>query len=271
MSSPQSQPPGQNYVQNSGLFFALAAFGLWGFVQPYFFGLYEGMSPLLVVAHRTIWSCLFIWLWLRFRGKVQGAMALLRDGKSALILALTGTLIFTNWGIYIFSVQSERLLDASVGYFMTPLMTAGFGMVFLGERPRRLQLVALCLATLGVLIYTIWLGRLPLIALALSLSFSAYGGIRKRFAIPAERGMAVETLLMLPLAIGAIALFDGLFTPYLIAPTLDQALWLISAGIVTLLPLVWYNAAAARMPLISLGLLQFIVPVALFILSLLPP
>ena len=154
---------------------------------------------------------------------------------------------------------------------MTPLMTAAFGMVFLGERPRRLQMVALCLAGVGILISIIFIGRIPLIALSLSLSFSIYGGIRKRFAIPAERGMAVETLLMLPLAFGAIVLFDGLYAPYLIAPTGDQALWLISAGMVTLLPLVWYNAAAARMPLISLGLLQFIVPVGLFILSLLPP
>ena len=266
-----SSPVVQNKSQNSGLFFAVAAFGFWGLVQPYFFGVYGDVNPLVVVAHRTFWSCGFIWLWLLMRGKISGGWTLLQDRKMAALLALTGMLIFTNWGIYIYAVQAQRLLDASVGYFMTPLMTAGFGMIFLGERPRRLQLVALILAAGGVLIYTLWLGRLPLIALALSLTFSAYGGIRKKFAVPAERGMAVETLLLAPLALGFILAFGWSGGPYFIAPNGGQALWLASAGLVTLLPLVWYNAAAARMPLISLGLLQFIVPVGLFILSLLPP
>lgn len=263
MSSPKSP--------TTGLQFALAAFGFWGLVQPYFFGLYEDVSPLVVVAHRTLWSCGFIWIWLALRGQVGGGLALLRDGRTALSLALTGALIFSNWGTYIYAVQVDRLLDASVGYFMTPLMTAGFGILVLGERLRRLQFVALGLAALGIVIYTVWLGRLPLIALTLSLTFSAYGGLRKKFGIPAERGMAAETLLLTPLALGFVIAFGWSGAPYMIAPTSGQALWLISAGLVTLLPLVWYNAAAARMPLISLGLLQFIVPIGLFILSLLPP
>ena len=169
--------------QNSGLIFALAAFGFWGLVQPYFFGWVQDVPPLVVVAHRTLWSCLFIWVWLAFRGKLRGGLSLLQDAKTFAILLLTGLLIFSNWGLYIFAVQSQRLLDASVGYFMTPLMTAAFGIIFLGERPRTLQIIALGLAAFGIGVSIIWLGRVPLIALALSLSFSAYGGIRKRFSI----------------------------------------------------------------------------------------
>ena len=263
MSSPQTK--------KSGLYFALLAFGFWGLVQPFFFGIYDDVNPLAVVAHRTLWSCILIWIWLAMRGVVGGGWALLTKGRTALILGITGALIFANWGTYIYAVQVDRLLDTSVGYFMAPLMTAGFGIVFLGERPRPLQFVALFLAGLGIVIYTVWLGRLPLIALTLALTFSAYGGIRKKFAIPAERGMAAETLLLTPVALGIVAVFGWSGAPYFIAASGPQALWLVCSGLVTLLPLVWYNAVAVRMPLISLGLLQFIGPVGLFVLSLLPP
>lgn len=255
----------------SGLAFALAAFGFWGLVQPYFFGAFDTWGALVIVAHRTLWSCLFIWVWIAFRGKVPGALAMFREPRMVAIMALTGFLIASNWGTYIYAVQAERLLDASIGYFMTPLMTAAFGMLFLGERPRVLQIWALSFAALGVLIYTIWLGTLPLVALYLSISFSAYGGIRKLVGAPAERGMAVETALIAPFAVGVILFLGWAGPPYLIAFSGSQAALLITAGLVTLLPLVWHNAAAARMPLISLGLLQFIVPIGLFILSLLPP
>lgn len=255
----------------AGLFFALAAFGFWGLVQPYFFGAFEDWEALVIASHRTLWSCLFIWIWLAFRRKLVSGLALFKDLKMVAVLFLTGLLITSNWGTYIYSVQSERLLDASVGYFMTPLMTAGFGILFLGERPRPLQFWALGFAAVGVLFYTISAGQLPIIALTLSLTFSAYGGIRKLFAIPAERGMAVETALLAPVAMVLILVFGWAGPPYLIAFSGGQAALLVIAGLVTLLPLVWYNAAAARMPLISLGLLQFIVPIGLFILSLLPP
>ena len=255
----------------AGLIFSILAFGFWGLVQPYFFGVFESSNALIVMAHRTLWSCLFMWVWLAFRGKVFGALALLMDRRAARILALTGLLIASNWGTYIYAVQTGRLLDASVGYFMTPLITAAFGIVFLGERPRRLQIWALGFAVLGVISYMISVGQVPIIALFLALSFSAYGGIRKMMVIPAEQGMAVETLLISPVALGLIVTIGWAGAPYGIAANLPEALFLITAGLVTLLPLVWYNAAAARLPLISLGLLQFIVPIALFVLSLLPP
>jgi len=255
----------------AGLFFALAAFGFWGLVQPYFFGALEHWGPWVLVAHRTLWSCLFIWVWLAFRRKIRSALALFAQPRMLGVLALTGGLIASNWGTYIYAVQAERLLDASIGYFMTPLMTAAFGIIVLGERPRRLQFVALGFAGFGVLVYTVILGTLPLIALYLSLSFSAYGGIRKLVGAPAERGMAVETVLITPFALLIILIFGWAGPPYGIAFSGGQTALLILSGLITLLPLVWYNAAAARMPLISLGLLQFIVPIGLFVLSLLPP
>ena len=255
----------------TGLAFALAAFGFWGLVQPYFFGAFETWGALVIVAHRTLWSCLFIWIWIAFRRDLSGALAMFRQPRMLAVMALTGFLIASNWGTYIYAVQAERLLDASIGYFMAPLMTAAFGMLFLGERPRVLQIWALIFAALGVLLYTLWLGIVPLVALYLSISFSAYGGIRKLVAAPAERGMAVETGLIAPFAVVVILLIGRAVPPYLIAFSASQAGLLILAGLVTLLPLVWYNAAAIRLPLISLGLLQFIVPVGLFTLSLLPP
>ncbi len=255
----------------AGFGFAFAAFGFWGLVQPYFFDLFADWGALVIMAHRTVWSCLFMWVWLVFRGKVTGALALFTDARLIGILTLTGVLVAANWGTYIYAVQAGRLLDASIGYFMTPLMTAAFGIVILGERPRRLQIWALAFAAAGVLFYTVAMGQLPIIALFLSLSFSAYGGIRKLYAIPAERGMAVETTLIGPIALILIFTYGWVGGPYLIATSGREAVLLILAGLVTLLPLVWYNAAAARMPLLSLGLLQFIVPIGLFILSMLPP
>ena len=255
----------------SGLIFAITAFGFWGFVQPYFFTLFQETSALTLMAHRTIWSCLFIWIWLILRGKVTSALALFTDWKMVGVLALTGLLITSNWGTYIYAVQSGHLLEASIGYFITPLMTAAFGIMILNEQVRRLQYWALGFAAFGVSAYTLYTGQFPVIALILALSFSCYGGIRKLAGAPAERGMAVETALMAPLALGIIAATGWVGLPYGIAHTQLEAGLLICAGLVTLLPLVWYNAAAARMPLISLGLLQFIVPIALFIVSLLPP
>lgn len=255
----------------NGYVFALAAFIFWGLLQPYFFGAFDGIPALVVAAHRTLWSCLFIWIWLALRGKLGSALGLFGDAKTVLILLITGLLITSNWSIYIFAVLEGRLIDASIGYFMTPLMTALFGILILGERPRRLQLWALALAAIGVVSYTLLLGVLPLIALSLSLTFSAYGGIRKLYRVPAERGMALETTLLAPVALILILGWGWAGAPYFLSSSGLQAGLLIVAGLVTLLPLVWYNAAAARMPLLSLGLMQFIVPFSLLALSLLPP
>ena len=255
----------------TGLGFALAAFGFWGLVQPYFFGAFQEADALVIMAHRTAWSCVFIWLWLAYRGRIGLTLTLFGNPRMVGLLFCTGLLIAGNWATYIYAVQASLLLEASVGYFMTPLMTAAFGLIFLGERPRRLQFWALAFASVGVLIYTVEVGRLPLIALVLSITFSAYGGVRKLYHVPAERGMAVETTLILPIAVGLILIFGWAGGPYGIAQSRREAGLMILAGLVTLLPLVWYNAAAARMPLLSLGLLQFIVPIGLFVLSLLPP
>lgn len=264
-------PSNSDKDMRSGVTFALAAFGFWGVVQPYYFGFFEEANAVTIMAHRSAWSCIFVWIWLGLREKISGALELFKEAKMLRVLFLTGVLIAGNWGIFIYAVQSGRVLDASLGYFMTPLMTAAFGILVLKERPRKLQILALMFAAIGVGFYTVSIGQLPLIALAVSISFSAYSGIRKLYKVPAERGMALETTLILPFAVGIIGTFGWLGAPYLIASTGREATLLIASGLTTLLPLVWFNAAAARMPLISIGLLQFIVPIMLLVLSLFPP
>ena len=156
-----------------GLFFSLAAFGFWALIQPYFFGAFEESSALIVMAHRTLWSCVFIWIWLALRNKISSALTLFRNIKLIMVMAVTGLMITTNWGNLHICRPKWTLARRLCGYFMTPLMTVAFGIVILGERPSTLQFLALAFGLLGVVFYTMTIGQVPVIALMLSLTFSA--------------------------------------------------------------------------------------------------
>jgi len=242
-----------------GYLSGLAAFALWGFFPLYFKAL-EHIPALEIAFQRLIWSALFGALLLSF-WKHPGWWQQLREHpRHLLVLLASGALMTGNWLIYVWAVNNGRILETSLGYYINPLINVLLGMLFLGERLRRLQWLALAFATLGVA-QQVWLvGSLPWVSLVLPVSFSFYGLIRKRAPIAALPGLVVETWLLLPLALLWFALSPQLLSRQADFWTGSTLLWMIAAGPITLLPLICFNTAARHITYASLGFLQYVAP-----------
>jgi chloramphenicol-sensitive protein RarD len=245
-----------------GLVYALAAYLSWGLVVPVHFRLLNHLSPGLILAERIVWSSLFalalVALW---RARLRSPFPLrARHGW----LAASAALIAVNWLLYLGAVNSGHLLDASLGYYINPLVSVGLGAMVLGERLRPVQVAAVAIAALGVIVAVAMAGTLPWVALALAVSFSLYGLIRKVVGVDPVVGFLAETLLLAPFALAYWA-----WTPET-TPRDGQTLALLAlTGVTTALPLIWFAAAAERMKLATLGLLQYLAPTCLLILSVL--
>ncbi|MGB3202218.1 MAG: EamA family transporter RarD [Nodosilinea sp.] len=266
MTVPKSAAPG-GYEANLGSIYALLAYSTWGLLPIYW--KWFGTTPAVeVLSHRMIWSAVFLVGILTVQRRLPALMALLRGSKTdpngsslrqVLVLLLTASLLTFNWGLYIYGVNSDRVVEASLGYYINPLVTVLLGFVFLKERLHRGQQVAVALAVVGVG-YFIWqLGTVPWLALALAISFALYGLLRKVVAVPPLIGLAVETLLITPftlLFVGWLGLQgQGHFGT---SPALT--LLFIGAGVATSMPLLWFNNAAQRLPLATLGFFQYLAP-----------
>ncbi len=247
-----------------GVILALLAYALWG-VTPLYFKLLASLPASEIMGQRVLWSCVFasLLIVLLRRGAALGEV--LRQPRRLLMLAASGLLIGFNWLVFIWAVNNDRMLDASLGYYINPLVNVLLGLLFLGERLRRLQWLAVLLASAGVALELLKLGRMPWVAMALALSFGFYGLLRKKVALDALSGMWVETALLVPLVL--IYLFF-----FIDAQTLSPALysgplgwWLVAAGPVTMVPLMCFAAAATRIPLSMLGFFQYIAPSMVFI------
>ena len=242
-----------------GYLLGLSAYLIWG-LFPLYFKAIEQVPALDIVAQRILWSALFGAALLLF-WKHHGWWTELRSNPRRLaVLTLSGALIATNWLVYVWSVNNGRMLEASLGYYINPLVNVLLGMLLLGERLRRLQWLAVGLAGLGVAQQLWQLGSLPWVSLVLAFSFGFYGLIRKQAPVQALPGLVVETWLLLP-----IALLWALLSPdsTSLQPALwsnTGALWLIAAGPITLLPLLCFNAAARHLPYTTLGFLQYVAP-----------
>ena len=242
-----------------GLLLGLVAYVLWG-LFPLYFKLLQSIPAPEIIVHRVLWSALgsavLLVLW-----KHHGWWReLLSHPKRLLMLVLSGALIACNWLIYVWAVNNGQMIDTSLGYYINPLVTVLLALVFLGERLRRLQWLAVALAFLGVAQQIAQLGHLPWVSLALALSFAFYGLIRKQVSVAALPGLAVETWLLFPAALiwlqlnpQAVSLEPNFWGTHL-------ALWLAAAGPVTLVPLLCFNAAARRLPYSTLGFLQYLAP-----------
>lgn len=241
----------------AGLAFGVGSYTLWG-VLPLYIHLLKGVPALQVLAHRVLWSLvLLVAIVLLFR-RARGIIAAAR-GRTLLLLVGSALLIAINWIVYIWAVQNEHVLEASLGYFINPLVNVALGFAFLGERLRRLQGVAIAIAAAGVLVLALSGGGALWISLLLALSFGLYGLLRKVAAIDALGGLTVETLLLAPFSL-ALLLHAGQSGTGAFGQTLHLDLLLILAGVVTAAPLLMFAAAARRMPLATLGLLQYIAP-----------
>ena len=249
-----------------GYILGLSAYIIWG-LFPLYFKAMQSVPALEIIVHRALWSALFgaalLALW-----KHPGWWRELRDNpKRLLVLAGCGLLIASNWLEYDWAVNSGRMLEASLGYYINPLVNVLLGMLILGERLRRLQWLAVGLAALGVLQQLWQVGSLPWVSLVLALTFAFYGLIRKQAPVAALPGLVVETWLLLPLAIGWILLHPAAMSAQPAFWSTSDALWLMAAGPITLIPLVCFNAAARHLPYTTLGFLQYIAPTLVLLLA----
>ena len=242
-----------------GYILGLGAYIIWG-LFPLYFKAIQSVPAVEIIVHRVLWSALFGSILLLF-WKHPGWWRELRDNPGRLaILALSGTLIASNWLTYVWAVNNGRMLEASLGYYINPLINVLLGMLLLGERLRRLQWLAVGLAGIGVAQQVWQVGSLPWVSLVLALTFGFYGLIRKKAPVAALPGLVVETWMLVPLALGWLALNPSVESVQPEFYTSPEALWLIAAGPVTLVPLVCFNAAARHLPYTTLGFLQYLAP-----------
>ena len=261
--------PDPNTVRN-GMLAALFAFIVWG-LAPLYFRALGSVPPFEIVAHRVLWSALFLaglLAFVPFTGGFAGVRAVWQQPRLLALLALTSLLTSSNWLVFIWSIDAGRLLEASLGYFINPLVSVALGAIFLGERLRPLQAVPVVIACAGVG-WRVWqLGSLPWIPLFLAGTFGLYGLLRKRAPVDAVSGLFVETLLVAPLALawlawlhhhGSLAFGGGGLTDWLLPLT----------GVITAVPLMMFAVGARRLPLATVGFLQYIAPSLNFLVAVL--
>jgi chloramphenicol-sensitive protein RarD len=242
-----------------GLLAAITAFTIWGLFPLYLHGLHQ-VPPLQVIAHRVGWSFVFLFVWMALRGELRRLSATLAQPPLLVRLTLSAFLITCNWLVYVWSVANGHVIDASLGYFINPLLNVVLGVFVLRERLRSLQWVAVALAAVGVVYLGLLAGRPPWIALALALSFSLYGLVRKVIHVEALPGLATETLLLVPIAVGYLWWCQGHGTGAFTQDGAPIALLLIGSGLVTALPLFLFAYSARLLPYSTVGLLQYIGP-----------
>ncbi|CAN7539728.1 Protein RarD [compost metagenome] len=242
-----------------GILYALLAYVIWGLLPLYIKSL-PGIAPLEILLHRMVWSLVFLGLILTWRRQWGWLGKVLHDRRLLLSFAASAALLCGNWFLYIWAVSANRVVDASLGYFINPLFSVLLGVVFLHERLRLVQWLSIAVAAAGVAWLTVAAGQLPWIALGLAASFGGYGLLRKTGALGALEGLSLETLLLFPLAAAALAwLFATGQDSFTHAAPGTQWLLLL-AGPVTAVPLLFFAAGARRIPLSLLGLLQYTGP-----------
>lgn len=250
-----------------GLLYGVAAYAWWGFAAVYF-KLVEAVPPLEILAHRIVWSMVVLLGMITVLRRWPAALAVLRDRRAILLLGASTLLIAVNWYTFIWAVTSNHMLDASLGYYINPLVNVVFGFAFFRERLRKWERVSVALAALAVAWLTISAGVVPWTALVLATSFGLYGLVRKLARVSSIEGLTVETALLLPVAI-AWLLWRAHSGSLAFGSSTRIDLLLIAAGPVTALPLLWFANAVRELRLATVGLLQYIAPTLQFTLAVL--
>ncbi|ELK8510944.1 EamA family transporter RarD [Vibrio vulnificus] len=251
-----------------GVLLALGAYTMWG-IAPIYFKSLAAVSPLEILSHRVVWSFFLLAALLHFGRHWRTVRDVLTSKSKMLYLVTTAILVGANWLIFIWAVNANHMLDASLGYYINPLINVLLGMLFLGERLRKLQWFAVTLAACGVLVQLIVFGSVPIVAIALAFSFGFYGLLRKKVSVDAQTGLFVETLVMLPAAAIYLLFIADTPTSNMLANPSQLNLLLIAAGVVTTLPLLCFTGAATRLKLSTLGFFQYIGPSLMFLLAVL--
>ena len=254
----------------SGLALGGGAYLLWGLL-PLYFPLLAPAGAIEIIGHRVVWSLGFCLLLLTATRGWAGFRAVFRTPRILGLLSLAATLVAVNWTVYVYGVLSDQVVDTALGYFINPLVTVLLAVFVLGERLRRAQWVALGFGASAVVVITVGYGRLPWIALTLAVSFGTYGLIKNRVGrtVTAVAGLAVETTVLFPLALGYLTWLGATGAGSFGTQGPWNVVALISSGVVTAVPLLMFNAAARRLPLSLVGMLQYIAPTMQFLLGVL--
>ena len=251
--------------QLSGVLFAIAAFLAWGFLPAYWKQL-QAVSHLEVLCHRIVWSSIFLAMIISLQKRWPEVRDILRDSGNLTKLCGSGLLIGANWYIYIWAVNSNHVVETSLGYYINPMVNVAIGFLLLREKFSRLQSLALLFAVAGVAYSLIIYGKPPLFALSLAFSFAFYGYARKKISAAPIPGLLVETcILFLPALVYLI--YRQVFEASLFGHQLAITLWMIGCGIVTSLPLLWFAAATKALNLSTIGILQYLAPTIAFVLG----
>ncbi|GAA3657746.1 EamA family transporter RarD [Streptomyces fenghuangensis] len=254
--------------QRTGLLFGFAAYGMWGLL-PLYWALLEPAGATEVLAHRMVWSlptalvilaALRRWAWVR---------PLLRDPRRLALIALAAGLISVNWGLFIWAVGSGKVIEASLGYFINPLISIAFGVLLLRERLRPAQWVAVGIGAVAVGVMTVAYGRLPWLSLALAVSFALYGLIKKGVRLDGVASFGAETAVQFLPAVAFLVFLGSRGEATFATEGAGHTLLLSLAGLATALPLIFFGGAAVRLPLSTIGLLQYLAPASMFLLGLL--
>ena len=245
-----------------GLLFGVSAYSLWG-AFPLYWPLLEPANPLEIVSHRAVWTLVFCFIVLAATKALKTTLVTLKRPTVAIKLFLTSLLISINWLVYIWATNNEHVVEASLGYYINPLIIIGFGVIFLKEKMRPLQWASVSIATFGVLVLTFDYGRLPWIALALAVSWGSYGLIKKQLGLGALEGLAIETFISSFFYLAYLVYLGDQGTGQF-GQSWGLTILLISAGAVTAIPLLLFNGSTNRLPFTTIGLLQYITPTLQF-------
>jgi len=252
--------------ERTGILVGVAAYGLWG-LFPLYFHLLDSASAVEVLCHRILWSLVVLAIFLAVRGERGWLRELFTDRGRLVRLAAAAVLIAINWVVYVWAVGQDRVVEGALGYFICPLVTVLLGVGVLRERLRSLQWAAVCFGAGAVVVLTIAYGHPPWIALTLAVSFAAYGYIKKHIDMAPAHSLAGETAVLAPAALAVLVWLEVDGTAEFGAGGLRMSLLLAGTGIITVIPLALFAAAASRIPLSMLGLLQYLTPTTQFVIA----
>lgn len=255
----------QQAERGMGLAAALTAFCIWGFLPLYFHLIGPRVSVWEVLSHRIVWATVVLAAYAVLSGRVSRLRAVFSNRGVLLGLAASALCIGLNWVVFIWAVTHGHVLESSLGYYITPLLNVVMGLVFLGERLRRLQWLAVGLAALGVAIMIGAYGTVPWVALTLAIAFGCYGLIRKQVAVDSATGLLTETVLLLPVATVLIGWFYAHHKLTFLHTSVTMDLLLVGAGVITVVPLLLFATGARRLRLGTIGLLQYLTPTMQFL------
>lgn len=249
-----------------GYIYAVLAFSFWGLV-PIYFKLISSVTPSEILAHRIIWSVVLLFGIVLVSKQFGAFKLLIKDISKIKYLVLSSLLVSTNWLVFIWAVSNNMITESSLGYYINPLVNFMLGIIFFKDRPSFWQQIAIALAFLAIVYQVISIGSVPIISLALAFSFAFYGLIRKKINLPSVSGLYIETLILFPVALLYFLFLVSTGENAFVIPLNGVSYLLLLAGIITVIPLLWFNAAATKISLIHIGFFQYIGPTVSFLLA----